>query len=160
MIRARISLPGGLALVAVAMGSLGVLASGPQQIPTVAGYNLPAALADGQFILAPATGAPTISAERAQELALLYAGALAEKPKGVSVQHVLFTDSKRSDLGADGAMAQPFVNVSAWVVRFTGVPQPIFGPYGSTTDGAAVAQELNVVIDAESGEYIEMFSYQ
>jgi hypothetical protein len=43
-----------------------------------------------------------------------------------------------------------------WLVRFTGTPQPVYGPRQPKN----IATELNVLIDARSGEVLEAFSYR
>jgi hypothetical protein len=74
------------------------------------------------------------------------------------VQYVLFTDHHRGVLSDDGSLVLEFENVPAWIVRFRGVPQPMFGGLGG--EEGVQAQELNVVIDAETGECLEMFIFK
>jgi hypothetical protein len=154
------------AILVVAVGVLafagamaGFASNGPERPPLVNGYTVPANLADGHWRLQkPPVTEPTISAESAVDLALQYAGALANNAQDASVQYVLFTDSQRGELITDGSLRLEFENVAAWIVRFRGVPQPVFGGLGAAR--GVQAQELNVVISAETGEYLEMFSFQ
>ena len=131
-------------------------AGGPERPPLVSGYTLPNTLADGHVRLGnPPATRPFISADAAVDLALQYAGELASDARDASVQYVLFTDQYRGVLSTDGSLLLEFEDVPGWVVRFRGVPQPIFGGLGAT--GGVQAQELNVVIDANTGQYLEMF---
>lgn len=150
-----------IALLGAAL-ALSTSAAGTPNISQVAGYDLPASLGGGQFMLELATGTASVSPDEAVSLALKYAGPLATDARGVSAQYVVFTDTKRANADSTGdltSLSLAFNQVPAWVVRFTGVPQPVFGGYG-TGDGGVVAQELNVVLDAATGEYLEMFSFQ
>lgn len=144
-----------LVLVGVVAGSTG----GPERPPMVNGYGLPDTIADGHFVLGiPPAVAPSISADKVIDLAIQYAGELASNAKDASVQYVLFTDRNRGMPNADGSVKLEFENVPAWIVRFRGVPQPMFGGFGSRV--GVQAEELNVVIDAETGAYVEMFSFK
>lgn len=155
----------GTAIVVIAVGILALASAvvgstaGPERPPIVSGYVIPDTLAGGHFRLEkPGSSAADISADSALDLALQYAGELANDAQDASVQYVLFTDHHRGELKADGSVSLEFESVPAWVVRFRGVPQPIFGGIG--TKGGVQAQELNVVIDASTGAYLEMFSFQ
>jgi hypothetical protein len=138
---------------------LAVNASTPRLVPGVAGYRLPAALNDGHFLLSHASGNPAISAHEAMDLAREYAGVLALTPEDVSVQYVTFTDTRRGTADANGTVTPAFKDVRAWIIRFRGVPQPVFGR-GGAGSAPLPAQELNVVVDAITGSYLEMFSFQ
>jgi hypothetical protein len=128
-------------------------------LPTrIAGYGVPTDLDDGHFLLGPTTVASALTDDAAISMALSYAGSLATAPSGISVQRVSFTDTHRGVEAPDRSFALSFVDVPAYLVRFTGVPQPVFGGLASSPGPAA--QELNVVIDARTGQYVEMFSYQ
>lgn len=160
----RFSIAAGLLIAALGAAlALSTSAAGAPSITQVTGYDLPASLGGGQFILEPATGAaPIVTQDEAVSLALKYAGPLAAEPTGASAQYVVFTDTKRANADSVGdlnSLSFAFDHVPAWFVRFTGVPQPVFGGYG-TGGGGVVAQELNVVLDAATGEYLEMFSFQ
>lgn len=156
---ARLASVGALVLGIAGLVSVATLASSPSPIPRVASYLLPADLDGGHFHLAAAPQqSAVISADDAVAMAQTYAEGLAPNPKGVSVQAVLFTDRNRGIENPDGSITLSFVGVPAYIVRFTGVPQPIFGGLG--TGSGPAAQELNVVLDATTGEYIEMFSFK
>lgn len=126
--------------------------------PSVAGYQVPSDLDGGHFRLAPLAQPVSIDAASALATAQDCAGGLATNPAGVSVQTATFTDEHRGIENADGSLTLSFVNMPAYIVRFTGVPQPIFGGKGSGSGPAA--QELNVVINASTGVCIEMFSFK
>lgn len=126
--------------------------------PMIGGYALPASLDGGHFLLAPTKVTSTMSLAAAVTLAREYAGDLAVDPSGISAQMAEFTDTSRLELGEDGVEHLAFAGVAAWIVRFTGVPQPIFGPLGASS--APPATELNVVMDATTGAYLEMFSFR
>lgn len=145
----------------LALGTAAVaIATVPTPIPTIAGYNLPADLDNGHFILAPPSAGMSrgVGVDVALSRARTYAEEFDANPSGVSVQEVLFTDSHRGVESPDGSITLSFVNLPAYVIRFTGVPQPRLGGVGSTN--GPLAEELNVVIDASTGEYVEMFSYK
>ena len=144
-----------LAVVAV-RGSSIAGAAAPRDLLRVAGYEVPADLDDGHFSLNVASGSPAISEDEALSIASQYAGGLATGATSVSIQYALFTDNNRGTEGPDGALVRDFVDVPSVLVRFIGVAQPVFGGKG---DGPS-AQELNVVIDAQRGDYLEMFSFQ
>lgn len=86
------------------------------------------------------------------------AGDLADLAKPYSVQLIRLTDENYGPAG------EPLVIESrlVWLVRFTGTPQPVFG--GMTRDNSKPypnpAMELNVVVDAASGQVLESFSFQ
>lgn len=157
-----------LTLISMAIATVSIIAAGTgaavtgaqtaTPVPEAAPYALPASLDDGHFLLevAPAYSlqSPLISPDSAVSLARSSAGGLAVAPTGVSVQLVLFTDRNRGVENPDGSFTLSFLRVPAYVVRFTGVPQPVLGVSGPR-DRPAV-QELNVVIDARTGDYLEM----
>lgn len=147
----------------VAAGTAIALAQPSTPTPKVAGYTLPADLDGGHFHLAPlpqnAIQDMSVTSDSAVSLAEGYAAGLAPNPTGVSVQAVVFTDRHRGIENADGSLTLSFVNIPAYVIRFTGVPQPVFGAIGSGQRPPA-AQELNVVIDARTGDCVEMFSFE
>lgn len=145
---------------AIGAGALAVSAQDVSPLPTVPGYALPADLAGGHFLVEPGVGSPIVAADQAIATARSEAAGLAASPTGVSAQFVLFTDRNRGTVAADGSLTLSFKSVPAWIVRFTGVPQPVFGRLGVGSQAPRPAQELNVIVDARSGAYLEMFSFQ
>jgi hypothetical protein len=80
------------------------------------------------------------------------AGGLADPNKPYSIQLTRLTDEH---YGPDAG--PPIVNDRlVWLVRFTGTPQPVYGP----RQPKQPATELNVVIDAATGAVLESFSYR
>jgi hypothetical protein len=146
-----------LVIVALATASPGFTAP-----PLVSGYSLPETL-DNRFVLrTPPETTPVINADKALELAMEYAAGLATNPKDASVQYVEFTDTGRGIELADGTIQLEFVDVPAWIVRFRGVPQPVVGRHKANDQDQPQPQatELNVVLDARTGAYLEMFSFR
>ncbi len=128
--------------------------------PTVPGYALPSDLAGGHFLIQPGVGTPAITADQAIAAARSEAAGLADSATGVSAQFVLFTDRHRGTVDENGSITLTFNAVPAWIIRFTGVPQPVFGPLRADGQTPRAAQELNVIVDARTGAYMEMFSFQ
>ena len=154
----------GLAIVgAVTVPRLTASADPTPSIPAIDGYTLPVDIPGLHIqlepLLASTLGTASIGTnDQAISLARGYAGGLALNPKGVSAQLVSFTALDQGQRQPDGTVVPTWVDVPAWIVRFVGVPQPIYGPPGAS--GVTPAQELNVVLDARTGAYIEMFSYK
>jgi hypothetical protein len=125
--------------------------------PAVAGYPVPTVLLDGQLLLeAPGEVMRAgVDESTAIDRALQYSGLAGVHPTGVSVQLLRYTNRTHGTIGPDGSIEPQTVGVLAYVVRFTGVPQHNFGLAGGPEN-----QELNVVLDAVTGQYIEMFSYK
>ena len=95
-----------------------------------------------------------VSQAKAVELALADAGPRADGSKPYSVQLTRLTDP---NYGVDGE--PPIINDRlVWLVRFTGTPQPVFGPAGR--EEGVISYELNVVVDATTGSVLESFSYR
>ncbi len=132
----------------------------------VPGYDLPTKIDEvGASLNSFPSGLITsqyIDANTAVANAAKAAGHLATSTNPLSVQLVLYT-SGHANVDADGVEQPAVHDRPAWIVRFTGTPQPIYGPMGQdgqAVDPGVVATELNVVIDAASGAVIEMFSYR
>jgi hypothetical protein len=98
------------------------------------------------------------SGDNAVRTALTNAGGLADAAKPYSVQLTRFTDE---NYGPDDG-PRVIDGRLVWLVRFTGTPQPVFGPMwqGNQEPYPNPAMELNVVVDAESGLVLESFSYR
>ncbi len=93
-----------------------------------------------------------ISEARAISLASDASGDLADPSKPFSVQLCRFTDERYGPDGGPPLIEDRLV----WLVRFTGTAQPVYGP----KTPKRVATELNVVIDASTGQYLEAFSFR
>jgi hypothetical protein len=91
---------------------------------------------------------------KAVETAQRSIGAVANKPRvHVSVRYGRLTDSDYTS-GSTGQQSPLYVNRLVWLVTFDGVDVPGLGPGAS---GHANAQ-MNVVVDARTGEYLEAYS--
>lgn len=127
-------------------------------------HPLPARLADGHWQLRAikADRRTRLMAATSQDMAIAaaqrFAGSLADGADSVSARLVSFTDTHAATIEPDGSRSLDFVDVPAWYVRFLGAPQPIYGGLGTAHDDPAT--ELDVVVDARDGSYVEMFSYQ
>lgn len=106
-----------------------------------------------------------ISPDEAVRLAAAAAGGLADAAKPHSVQLAVVTNDDYGPTDERGVVVGKLIDHRlCWVVRFTGTEQPVYG--GLRSNGVPMAAdtvaatELNVVIDAKSGEVVEMFSFQ
>lgn len=134
--------------------------------PTAAPYPVPLLIEEAGVRLEPVRpgDGPTVSQDAAIAAAAKAAGGLGDLNRPFSAQLVRFTDLNR---GPDGG---PLVIEGrlVWLIRFTGTPQPVYGgldpvsgaPQAELVPPDEVATELNVVIDATTGTYVEAFSYR
>jgi hypothetical protein len=61
----------------------------------------------------------------------------------------------------DEAGKPEFDKRPVWLLRYTGVCVPIYGPHVRGAKARECAgTELNVVVDAETGEVLDAFSYR
>lgn len=110
--------------------------------------------------------APThIRGSDAVELAATAAGSLADASKPYSVQLAVVTNDSYGPTDERGDLIERFIDHRlSWVVRFTGKEQPIYGGVQANGEPMAkdmvAATELNVVVDALTGETLMMFSFQ
>jgi hypothetical protein len=116
-------------------------------------------------------GTPTISAGEAVQIAIdtRVGPTVAAQATGVSRHFALFGDDdypgapsgghSRCSLVADASSERhcSLARVPAWVVTFEGVNYPLSGP---SSAGTAFAHEVHVVIDAQTGNDIELFAYR
>lgn len=134
-----------------AIGQLSVEAAGP---PTLEPYAIGTYIDEVGVRILPlrADDIASVSEANAVANALQSSGGLANADIPYSVQLTRLTDDH---YGPDGG---PLVidNRLVWLVRFTGTPQPAYGP----RQPKRLATELNVVIDARTGEMLEAFSYR
>lgn len=106
-----------------------------------------------------------LSASQAVEKAAQAAGRLADASKPKSVQLAIVTNDTYGTVDGDGRLVEKFIDERlCWVVRFTGTPQPVYGGLRKDltpmADGSPTATELNVALDAMTGEVLMMFSFQ
>ncbi len=106
-----------------------------------------------------------LTAEEALDRASAAAGHLADRGNPHSMQLAYVTNDAYGPTDENGVLLMKAIDHRlSWLVRFTGTPQPVYGgrlPNGKPmAEGEPVATELNVVIDAISGEVLMMFSFQ
>lgn len=89
------------------------------------------------------TSPPKISREQAIQIVKAMHPELANEATQINAQYVLFSDHYF------------FQNVPAWVISFEGLNLGSHGPPPITFN-----HELNVAINAQTGEYMEEFSYR
>jgi hypothetical protein len=99
--------------------------------------------------------APVITEEQAIQAAKNRKPGLADQAASIETRYVLFSDDGHFDKDATGRQYRPWQKVPAWVVTFKGV---ILSSRGGDPD--AVNHEVNIVIDARTGEYMQLFSYR
>jgi hypothetical protein len=80
---------------------------------------------------------------------------LADQATSIATRYVLFSNDQCFTTGATGQTHLVWQRVPAWVVTFTGVNLPSRGGEPVTFN-----HEVNVVIDAKTGEYLQLFSYR
>jgi hypothetical protein len=153
-----------LAAVTVAaslLAALGVIHVVGQSDQIVPGYDLPAIIDEvGAKLEPPPQGADGAALPRlkAIDLAAAAAGGLADRENPLSAQLIRYTNMNRGTVDGAGVSVPDVRERLVWLVRFTGTPQPLYGPPGAVA--GPPASELNVVLDAVSGDVIEMFSYR
>ncbi len=124
------------------------------------GYPEPTTLAEVGFRIEPAgerATVATISEAEAIARADAAAGGLGDPRKPLSAQLVLLTDEHYGTFDAKGTFHPTIDRQLVWLVRFSGTPQPCYGLCGP---GDPVATELNVVVDAVSGDVLLMTSFR
>jgi hypothetical protein len=95
------------------------------------------------------TGAQAIQAARDRK------PGLADQATSIATRYVLFSNDQYFTTDATGQKHLAWQRVPAWVVTFTGVNISSRGG-----DPDSVNHEANVVIDARTGEYLQLFSYR
>jgi len=82
----------------------------------------------------------------------------------VKAQYVLFSDNSRgraATIGDDDSIILDYQNVPAWVVTFCGLSiAPITRAGGTHNLNMNYAHEWNVAVNAQTGEYMEEFSFR
>src|SRR3954451_6302431 len=99
--------------------------------------------------------APVITEAQAIQAARDRKPGLADQAASTETRYVLFSDDGFFERDATGQPYRPRQQVPAWVVTFKGVILPSRGG-----DPDAANHEVNIVIDARTGEYMLLFSYR
>jgi hypothetical protein len=99
--------------------------------------------------------APVITEAQAIQAAKDRKPGLADQAASIETRYVLFSDDGYFEKDATGKQYRPWQQVPAWVVTFKGVILPLRGG-----EPGASNHEVNIVIDARTGEYMQLFSYR
>jgi hypothetical protein len=109
----------------------------------------------------PARGVPQVSQAAAIAAAERWGGGLSDRATTVTTQFVLFSDDHNYTELPSGEKIR---DVPAWLITFEGLEMRAFGgcfPYGcSDEERLRFNTELNVVIDARTGDLVEAFAYR
>lgn len=97
---------------------------------------------------------PSVAMEEAIEVAKSRLGAVASNAAFVEARYVLFSDDQYYRTDANGQKHYFFQNVPAWVVTFKGVKLQSRGRSNHYNE------EIHVVVNAITGEYMELFSFR
>ncbi len=108
---------------------------------------------------------PKITQQQAIQLATTWLGLpLAHQATHIHALYVLFSDDQYYSTDARGQKNYLYENVPAWVVILEGLNLPGSGggrpAHGSNQNTIKYNHEMNVVINAQSGEYMEAFTYR
>ncbi len=98
--------------------------------------------------------APVVSEAQALTTARLRAGADADQATAALGRYVLFSDDQYYSVDAAGQERYAFHDVPAWVITFRGTY------YGRGPTGGTPNTELNVAINALTGECMDAFSFR
>lgn len=103
---------------------------------------------------------PAIAKEKAIQVATEQLGpTLSARATQIEATAVLFSDDQYFDTDATGTKHFYYQHVPAWVVTFRGVAFPLSGgPRGDNYPDTN--NEVQVVINATTGEYMELYTYQ
>ncbi|MEW5829857.1 MAG: hypothetical protein AB1846_13275 [Chloroflexota bacterium] len=99
---------------------------------------------------------PSISQIEAIKVAKRKLGYVAKQADEILANYVLFSDDQYYSEDETGQKIYRFQNVPAWVITFRGVSYNIARGRG----GNPTNTEVHVVIDATTGEYMELFTYR
>lgn len=94
---------------------------------------------------------PSISQAKAIGIAKFWAGTKAERAVEIDAKYVLFSDDQYYTVDIRGQINNKFQDVPAWVITFKGVD--------TLTRRGLLKMDLNVVVNALTGEYMEEFDY-
>jgi hypothetical protein len=98
--------------------------------------------------------APVITETQAIQAARERKPGLADQATSIEARYFLFSDDGYFEKDATGQQYRPWQQIPAWVVTFKGVILPSRGD-----DPDAVNHGVNIVINAQTGEYMQLFSY-
>jgi hypothetical protein len=101
--------------------------------------------------------APRLTRIPAIELAKGRVGAAADQAANVEARHVLFNNDHQYSEDVQGRRHYAVQNIPAWVVTFSGINFPLVGARGQAP---IVNHEVHVAIHAETGEFIQLFTYR
>lgn len=147
--RARHRLPILIGAAAAAL-LLIIVASADEPTPQVA----PNTLQSIGIRISPAPGVPKISEAGAIAAATAWAPGLPDQATSVTAQFVLFSDDNNFRPLPGGGTEYLIQQLPAWLVTFQGLAMP------PNIGKGPLNTELNVVIDASTGEFVEAFSYR
>jgi len=119
----------------------------------------PGTSADAGISFSPLSAPSASGAAQAQavEVARFNIGSMANGPNvKVSVQYGELTDSDYTMTGPSGEESLRYINRLVWLVTFAGAHVPNLGPSGNGPDNG----QMNVAVDANTGEYLEAYSYR
>lgn len=103
--------------------------------------------------------AAIVSRDQAIQAAMAWLGPyLTAQASQVSAQFVSFSDDQYADVDAAGQSHPKFQQIPAWVIVFEGMNIPPRG--GRRAANLPPHTEMHVVINAETGEYMEAFTYR
>ena len=111
---------------------------------------------------APGSIVPGIDATTAIARARDEFGGLVDEASEVYTAFGLFTSSKYGTVASEDGSVTQYVSVPAWIVTLAGVSIPPSGPRreGAKEGRMGTATELNVVVNADTGNYMMAFSYR
>jgi len=146
-----------LVLGTLAVGGLWAGTAGESRLPV---YPAPTFLADPGWRIEP-PGDQAALAEVSEADAIAAATAtddLGGGTKLLSVQLVIFTDDHYGSFDAAGTFHPTIDHRLVWLVRTTGTPVPCLGL--SCGPDEPLASELNVVVDAVTGDVLQVASWR
>ena len=108
---------------------------------------------------------PSISSNVAIEIARQHGYGENDDAASVTPMLALFTSGRKRVIGGEpietAATVPLHKDVLAWILSFDGVCVPVMGPPGHSSNVPDCAgTEINVVVNAWTGDYIEAYSYR
>jgi hypothetical protein len=109
-----------------------------------------------------ATAAASVSQDTAVAAALNFLALPATQQASAHVETrlVLFTNENRYRLDSSGNKQYVLWQVPAWVVTISGLDIPMRGDIPHRQNQTTFNHEMNVVIDARTGQYLQAFTYR